>query len=104
MTLVLLSVGTSLLNSPVVRFGIRKLRRKLSKYERAKLRGPYNRPWNEFRVSLVVRYVEFDSMIKNSNVRSAILIAHKGYHVPAVRRRDRFYAKLEDQRLERTSA
>lgn len=68
-----------------------------------KLRGPYNRPWNEFRVSLVVRYVKFDSMTKISNVRSAILIAEKGYHVPAVRRRDRFYAKLEDQRLERTS-
>ena len=33
-------------------------------------------------------------------VLTRILFNTPGYHVPAVRRRDMFYAKLEDQRAE----
>lgn len=46
----------------------------------------------------------FNPLLGIPTLRFAIIIACIGYHVPAVRRRDRFYAKLEDERVERASA
>lgn len=41
------------------------------------------------------------SNIRNRDLMNGRLTQHRitGYHVPAVRHRDRFYAKLEDERM-----
>lgn len=101
MTLVSLSVGISLPNSLSVKSGIRKLNSKLSKYEKRGAEISLQQALE--RVAGISGGTVCQVSILCSG-KSAIIIACIGYHVPAVRRRDRFYAKLEDERLERASA
>lgn len=65
-----------------------------------------NRSGDKFRVLLLVRYVHEDSAYSVKNISRSIgcIDEGAGYHIPAVRTRDRFYAKLEDDRAEAAGA
>jgi hypothetical protein len=59
------------------------------------------RYWSDNRLRLVVRYVNeqsTQSMHYCSSSNSNPDLRPEGYHVPAVRHRDAFYQKLEDDR------
>jgi hypothetical protein len=60
------------------------------------------RSWCDYRIRLVVRYVidapTTTALLSFPLFRELEAYHCKGYHVPAVRHRDAFYQKLEDDR------
>jgi hypothetical protein len=61
-----------------------------------------DRSWNIIRILILVRHIYLVSLSSEDLVAKSIL--RYGYHVPAVRRRDLFYSKLEDQRAANAAA
>lgn len=58
-----------------------------------------HRSWCRCRLWLVVRYVESDCRLAAWGKEThRWMLTFAGYHVPAVRHRDAFYQKLEDER------
>ena len=59
------------------------------------------RSWNDVRIPLLVRYVYMTKgRLYSFRVTIMLRLLRIGYHVPATRRRDLFYAKLEREREE----
>lgn len=61
-----------------------------------------DRSWNIIRILILVRHIYLLSLSSEDLVAKNNL--RYGYHVPAVRRRDLFYSKLEDQRAANAAA
>ena len=61
----------------------------------------FHRPRTIRRVLLLVRYVmaDEDTVAQGLMTRDITIDETVGYHVPAVRHRDKVYAKLEEDRL-----
>ena len=66
-----------------------------------------NRTGNDIRIPLLVRYVYCKSAVDSFQYCKYGMAKDgqcSGYHVPATRKRDLFYAKLEKQREENQSS